>query len=362
MPELISIIYAHRNRDVQRVKISFDSLLRQAYTNFEVIFIDYGSEPDLASELKSLSGYYEFVKYFHLPVQQLLWNKSKALNYGILKSTGDYIFIGDVDLVFHPEAVKLMKENIHPEKFQLFTISYLDKQESALLNFEYSFEKLKPNRTGDVNGMTLVSKKALLQINGFDEFFHFYGAEDVDLFSRLELAGFKEIKIKNPYFYHNWHKTFQGTEDKIMTMNPRIKNIMRINQQHYFSNQKLKLLRPARQHEMGKVIRQEESDRLHNPTITYRIMNIAAQVDHFLEEELPAFKNEILKVEFVQDTFYNSVKYKMKMKLGKQTQPYYPMKEVNDRVLKKILFSLRHKNYSFKISETLDSLELRLEI
>ena len=362
MAELISIIYAHRNRDSERIKVSLDSLSCQSDKNFEVIFIDYGSESRLEQELKELCEEYEFANYYHLPVQQLLWNKSKALNYGILQSNGEYIFIGDVDLVFHPDAVKLMFQNRHPQQFQLFTLSYLNKKQSDLLKSDFAFEQLKPSRTGDVNGMILVSKNALLQINGFDEFFHFYGAEDVDLFSRLEHAGFKETKIEKRYFLHNAHPTFQGSEDEIITANPRIKNIMRINEQHYLHNKKLKITCPLRQSGMGNIISKEESERLNTPTISYRINNIAARVDHFLEEELPTLKNEIIKVEFVEDPYYNSAKYKLKMKLGRQTQPYYSLKEVNDRVLRKILFSFRDINYSFRISEALNALEFRLEV
>lgn len=362
MPELISILYAHRNRDLQRIKISFDSLSRQSVQDFEVIFIDYGSESQVASELRSLSSNYKFVKFFPLPVQQLLWNKSKALNYGILKSGGDYIFIGDVDLVFHPDAIKLMRENINLEHFQLLTLSYLNKQESSKLYFNYDFEEIKPYRSGDVNGMVLASKEAFLKINGFDEFFHFYGAEDVDLFSRFENAGYREMKNTDCFFYHNWHPGFQGSDDSIVTRNPRIKNIMRINQQHYFRNKKLNIIRPLRQSGMGTVIGEKESERLDNPSLNFTILNIAAQVDHFLEEQLPSLKNEVIKAVFVEDPYYNSLKYKIKVKMGKQTQPYYSLKEVNDRVLKKILFLLRDENYSFKISENLDAIELKLEV
>ena len=66
-------------------------------------------------------------------------------------------------------------------------------------------------------------RDAFLKVNGFDEFFHFYGAEDVDLFSRFETAGYKETKTEELYFFHNWHRSFQGSEDEIVTRNPACK-------------------------------------------------------------------------------------------------------------------------------------------
>ena len=362
MEEKITIIYANRNRDSERIRLSFESLKKQSSNKFEVIFVDYGSDKDLTQDLKGLMAEYDFVSSFFLPVPQLLWNKSKALNFGVLQSEALYIFIADVDLIFHPKAIEKLKELEHPEGFLLFKMGYLDRETSLQLKERNSFGSLDASRVGEVNGMVLAPREAFLKVNGFDEFFHFYGAEDVDLFSRFETAGYKETKTEDLYFFHNWHRSFQGSEDKVVTRNPRLKNIMRINQEHYFRNRDRKVLKPERQEGMGEIIDVSMSSRLNQPSCSYKIPNIAAKVEHFLEEELMSIKNKVVQAEFVVDPYYNSLKYRVKKKLGKQTQSYLSLKEVNDMILKKILFYYRGHNYSFMIAPELNSIEFKIEL
>lgn len=362
MKPIFSIIYAHRNRDTERIKMSFESLEKQKLLNFEVNFVDYGSENSLVKELEKLAGEFPFVRFFHLPVPQLLWNKSKALNYGITKASGDYIFIADTDLVFHPKTSGLWAKLKSPDKFYLFRLSYLDKEESQQLSKTYKFDKLKPGRLGNVNGMILTSRESLLRVNGLDEFFHFYGAEDEDLFVRLENAGYQREQREEIFFYHQWHQSFSGSEDKLLTGNPRVKDIMRINQRHFERNRERGIIKPLRQKGMGSFISPEIAETLENPGIKLKIPNILARVEHFLREELPSKKGYVIQVEFYEDDYYHSLKYKLKLRLGKQTQSYISMKQVNDLVLKEILFNYREKNYSFRIEKNLKSIIFCLEL
>ena len=160
MEEFVTIVYANRNRDLKRIKASFDSLKTQTEANFRVIFVDYGSEEPSVDNLKQLCNSYKFVTTYFLPVSQLLWNKSKALNYGISKTQSPYIFIADVDLIFHPETVTLFNKLAFEVKFFLFRLGYLDRAESEKLTKSYNFEDLNPTRFGEVNGMILAPTKA----------------------------------------------------------------------------------------------------------------------------------------------------------------------------------------------------------
>src|SRR5680860_496513 len=152
MKEFVTIVYANRNRDLKRIKASFDSLKCQTDVIFRVVFVDYGSKEPSVDNLKQLCNSYEFVTPYFLPVSQLLWNKSIALNYGILQTQSPYIFIADVDLIFHPETVTLFNKLAVEDKFFLFSLGYLDRAESEKLIKSYNFEDLKPTRFGEVNG------------------------------------------------------------------------------------------------------------------------------------------------------------------------------------------------------------------
>ncbi len=358
---MITIIYANRNRDLQRIKTSLDSLAAQNSQNFKVVFVDYGSKKDLLEGLKDLIQRYDFARFFHLSVSQLLWNKSKALNFGINQVNTPLTFIADTDLIFHPETTSHFERLKLQKNFFLFKLGYLDRKASGNLGNQ-NFIELKPSRFGDVNGMILASAKALREVNGLDEFFHFYGAEDEDLFARLENAGFKRELDNSKYFYHNWHQSFSGSEDELLTGNPRVKNIMRINQRHFFRNREKGILKPLQQERMGEIISKEESELLKRPDKTIRISNIQAHVEHFLGEELPSYKGKIIKVEFFEDPYFRSLKYKLKKRLGKQTQPFISMKEVNDSLLKEILFRYRNYNYSFMVEEDLKSITFCIKL
>lgn len=351
MKDKISIIYANRNKDIQRIKSTLHSLEGQEAQNFEVVIVDYGSDSDLVHNLQELVSGYGFVRLFSLEVSQLLWNKSKALNYGIKKAIGSYIFIADVDLIFHPKTTIFFEEKLNSEYFFLFKMGYLTRTESHKLTEDYDFEMLSAKRFGRVNGMILAPKGALEKVNGLDEFFHFYGAEDEDLFARLENAGYLRKEISEPLFLHNWHQSFSGSEDKILTGNPRVKNIMRINQRHFIQNRENGVIKPPRQEGMGSIISKEGGELLKKPTRRYKILNILAHVEHFLNEELAGLKGEIVEAEFKEDPYYHSIKHSLKKFFGKQTQPYCSLKEVNDILLKRIVFNYRNSNYSFTIAD-----------
>ena len=361
MENLCTIIYANRDKEPERIRNSFNSLRRQTLQNFEVVFVDYGSDVDLVSQYKKLCADFTFVRFYHLPTRQLLWNKSKTLNYGILKAKTPYIFIADVDIIFHSKTLELFNKVADKQIFQLFKLCYLDQKESSILSDIDSYDNLNFSRTGDVNGMILVSKEALKQIFGFDEFFHFYGAEDEDLFARLENAGYDSEYCEEKYFYHNWHTSFSGTTEEL-SVKPRIKNIMRINQRHYIRNRELGITIPKNQIEMGRIISSEVSARLNFPDRTIDIRNIKSHIEHFLREELKRLENFVIKVIFKEDPYYNSLKYKTKILLKQQSIQYISMKEVNDMVLKEILFNYRDKNYSFQVSEDFKAITFCLEL
>ena len=359
---MVSFIYANRDRDVVRIKASLDSLLPQADEDFEIVFVDYGSKPGLVKAYRELFRSYKFVRFFPLDVSHLLWNKSKALNYGIKKAVLSYIFIADVDLIFPPERIIFLRKIAAREHFFLFPLGYLDQKESRKLEEKYNFSDLKATRFGSVNGMILAAKEAFLEVSGLDEFFHFYGAEDEDLFARLENAGYKKQFVEGVYFYHNWHPSFSGAEDGLSTGNPRVKNIMRINQRHLLRNLERKVTTPVGQKGMAHLVQEKKAEALEKPSKFFRVANILAHVEHFLREELSFYSGETVEVEFFEDQYFQSLKYWLKKKMGRQSQPYITMKEVNDMLLKEILFKYRDYNYSFRVNKDLKSITFCIQL
>ena len=359
---MLTIIYAYRNRDVARVKASLVSLQMQTQQNFNIVFVDYGSEESYAQEVQKVVSGFVFATYYYIAHPGLLWNKSKALNYGIHKATTPYVFLTDVDVVFHPSLTAVIQQLTTPGRFYLFTIGYLPKEINTKEAQQLPFEQRKPTHTGDTFGIGLFPLEALHKVEGLDTFFHFYGSEDADVNTRLQQAGYTLTRHKPLLIQHLWHPRYPVKKDNKLTVQPRLTNVQRINQRHFLRNREKGIIKPSRQDTLGNVISKEESDLLQKPTKTIKIYNILAHVEHFLGEELPSYIGEIIKVEFIEDPYYHTLKHKLKKLLGKQTQPYCSMKEVNDMVLKEIVYNYRDANYSFEISNDFKAIIFKIQL
>ena len=359
---MVTIVFAYRNREVSRIKISLDSLQNQNNQNFKVVFVDYGSESKLADQILKLVQSYSFSSYYYVPTHLLLWNKSKALNYGITKAETPYVFIADVDIVFHANTITLFQNIANLDKAYLFKLGYLDKKVSENLKKSYVFEDLKPKHFGTVNGMILIAKEALVKINGFDTFFHFYGSEDVDLYERIKNAGYEIVNNESHYFYHNHHVIYNSYNDKEMSVVPRLYNIKRINEEHYLINKAEKLIVPHNQGTFGEIVSIEGQDYLKNPDKVIRLYNIHAHVHHFFNEHLKTFKNKVVQVVIEEDEYCQSMKYFLKELFKKNSQPYLSMKAVNDLVLMKILYDYKDFNYAYLIADNLKKITFTIKL
>jgi len=353
MNKHITIIYAYRNRDIERVNLSLQTLMFQTKNGFEVVFVDYGSEVLFSQAVKEVVNSYDFAHYHYVGHSGLLWNKSKALNYGIKYAKGDYIFIADVDILFHPNTIQLFQKISSPEKSYLFKLSYLSKKVSQSLRNTSRLFDLPVKHHGKINGMVLTSKSSLTTINGLDEFFHFYGSEDMDLANRLEISGQQLIEQTEEYFLHQWHTIYNSYDDSKLSITPRLFNIKRINQEHYFYNKDTAIVKPINSVNWGKVIENNKNDSLSHPDVEYQIINLRSKIVHFLGFLLPSFENGVIKIEVREDKYQHSLKYRLKKILKKVSQPYISIKDVNDLILSEIIFKYRDNNYFYKVHNDL---------
>lgn len=352
----ITILYANRNRDINRIKNSLDSLLKQKVQNFEVCFVDYGSDEALVHKLKELFTPYEFLKSYFLPASALLWNKSKALNYGIYKAKSEFIFIADVDIIFHPEATSLFHRHLDPKSFFLFRMGYLPK------GFSYDKEELKSRYLGNVNGMILASTEAFLRINGLDEFFHFYGGEDEDLFNRMENSSLMRKTLDEPYFFHQWHEGYMSKKQRKRKVQPNLSYAMRLNSEHLDYNKRNKITSVPNLIPDALERQINSSQNLNDQGKHFSIKNRRSELEHFLNFELKHYEGELISVEFSMDPYHESLKYKIKKRLGKESRQWLGFRELNDMILSKIIHDFRDKSYSYKLSEDDISIHFKIQL
>ncbi|MBV7268543.1 glycosyltransferase family 2 protein [Winogradskyella luteola] len=356
-----TIIFAYRNRDSERVKLSLESLSKQTNLNFEVIFVDYGSDENYAKEIYTVVNSFRFVLYHYISHSGLLWNKSKALNYGISNAKNEYILLADVDVLFASNFVETLNDYKDSDSFTLFKINYLAQAVQSSDIIEKPLDKLKISHSGDTFGIGLFPKKALERVRGLDTFFHFYGSEDEDLNSRLETAGYKQKRCNVPLLWHQWHPTY-NTEKEILTINPRLSNVRRINQRHFLWQKEERTIIPSDSENWGKVFFKTDLDILNRPTSSVTIVNIEAHVIHFLRLILPSLTNHVVKVVFLQDDYYKSLKYKLKHTLNKESQRYISIKQVNDLILEEIIFKYKDYNYKYEVAKNLETIIFTIDL
>ena len=204
---MISIIVAYRNRDAKRVKFFFDSLEKQTNTNFEVVFIDNGSETNIADEIRGIVEQYSFVTYLYHDTRGKEWNRCIALNIAVQYAKGEYISITDIDLMYHPQYVEELYKIVSLDS-QIFTRVLMVDQ--SFTNYELIFSYASvPGELCHTSGKGIVtfSKKIFNEIGGYDEYYSDWGVEDNDMYIRLKAYGLNEIWLNHEItpVYHQWH-------------------------------------------------------------------------------------------------------------------------------------------------------------
>ena len=361
---MITYIYAYRDREIERVKRSLDSLMKQEDKDFKVIFIDYGSKFETAKQIKELLSKYCFVKYIYTYTQGKPWNKSIALNIGIKQTQTKYILSADVDMIFHPSFNRLLKNLADENKLTFFQVGYLDKHQN------YDKTELRPVSYSNhrATGICLFPKSDLLAINGYDEFFICWGAEDEDVIVRLTNYGLEKVfYTQNILVYHQYHKPFKELKHKLLS------EALTYNQVRYHNDKKRRFnenettIKVNENRNWGEIIKKEHLDNLQNTPISRTYTSFKSDVDFFLFFELKHLKKGYWGFKFVQFVPKKNITVKYILyrlwTIGNRdlkTKEEYSLKEVNDLLLKFLVYG----NYDFHLQIDIEnaSLELRINI
>mgnify|MGYP003114338527 CR=1 FL=1 len=345
---MLSIIYAYRNRDICRVKKSLDSLAQQSTKAIEVFLVDYGSSVTFSSEIKEVCKSYDFVNYNYCPTQHQPWNKSRALNSVIKNLASDFCFVADVDMIFHPDFVKKALQLQRTETTVYFQVGFLSMKEEVEGKKYKEFSNYRKS-TSEATGLSMFPVKVLKKLRGFDEFYHFWGAEDTDMHVRIRNACYP-IKFydKDVLMLHQWHPSYRSKEAKKLTKEVQISGIVQLNHEH-FNFAKKHNIAQVNPEAWGEVPSEEEIQQLKDVPVNIKLLNEKRQVDDFLYGQLPNFRNRIIKVSIKQDQFQKSLKYTLKKIAKKKVPHYYTLKQVNDKVLLHLISFYRDQPYIYKV-------------
>ena len=326
---MISIIYPYRNRDLKRIKRSLESLKNQTFQEFEIYFVDYGSEPEISVKVQELINDYSSINYVYHATRFQPWNKSRALNSVIKNLKTDFCFVADVDMIFHPGFVKVATQLQEATKSIYFKVSFSESEDDL--------DKLKPEdlnsyRHSDHNatGLTMFSVEDLKSVRGFNEFYHLWGAEDTDVHVRLRNAGFKvDFYEKEILMLHQWHQTYRLSEKNHLTNDFQIKNIVQLNHQH---------LKFAEQHGVtkinneswGKVMTNQQEEDLLNSPVDFNLNDEKRVFENLIYGILPEQSDKIFKFKISESIKDKSIKQQLKKLAGKRVEEFYTLKEINE--------------------------------
>lgn len=356
---MITVIYPYKNREVERVRRSLDSLKIQSDTNFKTVLVDYGSDKVTARAVQELIQNYPFVEYHYLFTTDQPWSRSIALNYAIRRADTQYCFMADIDMIFAPDFIAFANLNSRPNEGLYFPVGFLSKEES-LSEKLYDHYKIKFSSTSEAAGMSLFPTEKLHQVRGYDQLFHFWGSEDNDIHNRLKKTGctirFCDDKIR---MLHQWHPNYRQTETRTLNRELQLSGVVELNQQHMWFNRNQELT-VVNSENWGMVMGETEYKTL-SVLPVQQVTNKKSEIEHLLTARfLKLNEGTAISVQIEEDPFYNSIKYKLKKILGKKVPQYYTLKEINDLILRQVVVMYAHLPYTYKISENRKSIEFKI--
>jgi len=357
---MITIIYPFKNRELQRIKKSLDSLVNQYNKDFSVVFVDYGSDFEIAASVKELLKQYEFVKYIYSFHNNQPWSRAKAINIGLRFVETEYVFIADIDIIFNERFVDVLFGLKDKNDNVYFQVGYLDKYESAEVKC-FDCYTVESTSIPEGQGLSLFKLDSLLMIGGFDEFFHFWGAEDEDIHLRLQNAGFSSRFYDDEILLlHQWHEIFEKLDNNKLTIEPILSNVFSLNKQKLRFNQKNNIVKPNTEN-WGKLITEKEFELLNSNQESVVLLNKKHVIENFLDIVLSKTNSEILNVTFQEAPYQLTLNYKIKKIFHLKTEEYYSLKEINDMLLKALLIYYQDYLFNYNISSDLKSIQLKIK-
>lgn len=201
-----SFVFSYRNREIERVERCLNSLDKQINKDFEVCFVDYGSDKEYSDQIETLCEKYNFVNYIYNDTFGMPWNRSHALNTGLKLTIGEYIVFGDVDLIYPPNFIDYLNAIDLKNKITFGCFVLLPSEfDFELINFSDKMIEMYDSISG-AGAINIIEKSKLIEINSFDEYYCYWGVEDRDLRDRLTKIGVTESFLPNQVFaLHQWH-------------------------------------------------------------------------------------------------------------------------------------------------------------
>ena len=135
--KLVSIVVPVYNSK-ESLMFCVDSLLKQTYKNIEIVLIDDGSTDESPILCDSLEEKYNNVRTYHKENGGL----SSARNYGIEKSSGEYICFVDSDDYINYKMIEILMDSIYKNNSDISVCNFMDVYDYSNNQKNAEFDKI----------------------------------------------------------------------------------------------------------------------------------------------------------------------------------------------------------------------------
>lgn len=200
-----SVIVPVYNR-VDEINDLLESLSAQTCRDFEVIIVEDGSTEPCGDLVRSFAGKVD-VRYFFKPNE----GRSIARNYGIDRSSGDYLVFFDSDCVIPSDYFAILSAELDRQPLDCFGGPDAAHESFTPVQKAISFAMTSFLTTGGIRGGKVqmekfvprsfnmgYSRKVYDTVGGFREMF----SEDIDMSTRIRQAGFSIGLIHPAHVFH----------------------------------------------------------------------------------------------------------------------------------------------------------------
>jgi glycosyltransferase involved in cell wall biosynthesis len=354
---MITLVLTNRNRDLHIVKNCLDSLKNQSSKDFNCFLVDYGSDINYGIALQEVLVQYSGIEFISCPVSGQLWNKCRAINIALKKCQTAYFLVGDIDLLFHPNFVSKAQNLANPKKIYYFQYGFLSQQESSITKkFEEYIVEFKG--TNDVTGTTLFPANILKKVNGYDEFYHGWGAEDTDIHMRLKALGI-DVKFhkENILIKHQWHpKAYRSKKSS----SPFHSNLERVNHSYMQMTINNEITTANSNKDWGVIPNKENYNSLiEKPDFVISILPIDIEFSALLSQ-FKNFNDKVVKVQINEASFKNKAFQWIKKSLKKKYFNYLKLETLNNLLLEEIIKHYRNEAYTYNFNRDAGMINLTI--
>jgi predicted glycosyltransferase involved in capsule biosynthesis len=353
--EQLAVVIPNRNRNLETVGRSLSSIVPQLNDSTKLVVVDYGSSESYQSDLEYLINSFASVQLILCPTQGQLFHKTRAINMVLKDCTATYFMVLDMDCIVHPNFIKKALELASENAVYNFPYGFLKEEESQKSK---AFGEYNIDFIGGLTGSAIFNTQKLQDLNGFDEFYHNWGAEDADMFDRLEHIGVTTVLYQEELLLlHQWHeKNYRNPKSKQAFHS----HLEKINHEYYGLSRKRNTTKANLNHQWGLLCDPNEYAVLKEPLETWHFKNYRQEVEGLFVSLVEHPLNTPVKIKISK--LSKSIKGVFKKMINRSVKPILCMEEVNDRLLETLMLHYRNNAYSFEYDRQLGVIQLYIHV